>query len=573
MPCIALAGFVFDSLFPGTPQYALSDIFPFLRRLRDKCGSSHRLLLGSWLQYIRDNSDHLHFSEANGRLLYEVFQCLAAPDGPLDPSLWPFAPSGLVDVRQFCIFLLVHFASLRKNPLTTLSPSSRAKFGAGDVWPSTSALEIHVDPPNSHTCLSPVAKSGKWPLQKHQKALSLLKEHLEDIIRFLATDVRSSPSQTKLSINPVSSASTEVTADDFDALSFLFVPCAPTHLASGWIPRLSRLTPFWEKDASRRVSVSEACDWVLRNLSQVELPTFPLINCTAKPSSPDSSPIAAPSGSWVASLSGVHKSTVVKTENDLRGFAELRIYGCQDTYLYVLSASCFVTILGCTDCTIVLGPVSRILSVEHCERLRLIAPSRQLRVSSCLDCTFNVCTPTSPLFFGDNRSLFLAPYNTFYGTLGNQLLRAGIDPQVATMFGTPLLADWPHVYAPCGVPTSSPLSQTVEELSQEASGISIVPPATFVEFIVPFKNDDPGPGPLPVTRSNPCPLRPEYSEAVASRAAAVRAVRQAVREASLDHGQQAQLRAVILEHFREWLMASGNARQVVDLQRLEVSNS
>ena len=41
----------------------------------------------------------------------------------------------------------------------------------------------------------------------------------------------------------------------------------------------------------------------------------------------------------------------------------------------------------------------------------------------------------------------------------------------------------------------------------------------------------------------------------------------AVREASLEEARRRELQAAIQAHFREWLLTSGNMRQILDLSR------
>ena len=53
----------------------------------------------------------------------------------------------------------------------------------------------------------------------------------------------------------------------------------------------------------------------------------------------------------------------------------------------------------------VVGAVARMLRVERCERLTLIAASVRLCISTCHECTFYLGVNRPPLLVGDNRVL------------------------------------------------------------------------------------------------------------------------------------------------------------------------
>eukprot|EP00741_Cyanophora_paradoxa_P015004 tig00020830_g14477.t1 len=538
-------------MLPVSPSITAPDLAKFLAKLCEKAApTSHKLDIAGWLKAAAEG---LSLGEAPARLLFGAFQLVASGDLFTDPAAWPHPLGGsqTVDAREFAAFLSIQYSFNRRSSLQQpLSPSSRSKLGMGDVWPSHPPLEIHVDRAESFPCLSPVTKSmvqqGKWPVQRQLKNAAAVRQHIDELLRAVAgaRPGLAAPGKLDTGLN------FEVAAEQFDRLAFLLVP------ASSPAPRrLSDLCPLFAPPANR-APASELSAWLSARLIDHEYPSPAPLPAHASPSNP--SPL-------VATVANGHKTTIVRSEGDLKGVLEVRIFGCQDTYIYLLGPVPLVTIMGCTDCTVVLGPVSRVLSVEHCERIRCIAVARQVRVSNCLDCALSAGTPAPPLTWGDSRSIFFGPFSTHYPALGGHMQRAGLEPQAcAAGWRTPHVLDWPNLLSPCA-PGSDPASQR---------SVSLTSPDQFVEFVVPFKQDNvassgdaagagtvsPGPTPAPA---------PEYQEAVQQRTQAVKAVRQAVRDASLSHEQQSQLRSTILEHFREWLMASGNARQVVDLQRLE----
>ena len=54
---------------------------------------------------------------------------------------------------------------------------------------------------------------------------------------------------------------------------------------------------------------------------------------------------------------------------------------------------------------VVVGAVGRVLRVERCERLQLVAAAARILITSCHDCVFYLGVNRPPLLLGDNRFL------------------------------------------------------------------------------------------------------------------------------------------------------------------------
>ena len=104
----------------------------------------------------------------------------------------------------------------------------------------------------------------------------------------------------------------------------------------------------------------------------------------------------------VVDIQGVCKSTVAKGEDDFPD-GVLRITDCHDSMIYALAPLQYASITCCSDCTVVVGAVGRMLRVERCERLHLIAGCIRICISSCHDCVFYLGVNRPPLLLGDNR--------------------------------------------------------------------------------------------------------------------------------------------------------------------------
>lgn len=111
--------------------------------------------------------------------------------------------------------------------------------------------------------------------------------------------------------------------------------------------------------------------------------------------------VAAAEGG-VVDIQGVCKSTVAKGEDDFPD-GILRITDCHDSVIYALAPLQYASITCCSDCTVVVGAVGKMLRVERCERLQLIAGCVRICISSCHESVFYLGVNRPPLLLGDNR--------------------------------------------------------------------------------------------------------------------------------------------------------------------------
>lgn len=65
----------------------------------------------------------------------------------------------------------------------------------------------------------------------------------------------------------------------------------------------------------------------------------------------------------------------------------------------------FASVFACSDCTVVIGAVGRMVRLERCERVQLICAAARIIISSCHDCILHLAVNRAPLLIGDNRFL------------------------------------------------------------------------------------------------------------------------------------------------------------------------
>lgn len=73
----------------------------------------------------------------------------------------------------------------------------------------------------------------------------------------------------------------------------------------------------------------------------------------------------------------------------------------------------FASVFACSDCTVVIGAVGRVVRLERCERVQLICAAARIIISSCHDCILHLAVNRTPLLIGDNRFLQVCHLHTF----------------------------------------------------------------------------------------------------------------------------------------------------------------
>jgi len=491
----------------------------------------------------------------------------------LDESRRPVAISS----HALALFLLVQLHS-RQGAIANVA----------EVWPSQRDLD-HYETPSSPTRSSPGsshrAKAGKHQQNRKwfQEQLQHHRHHLADYPAFLRKHARhvlmlvlDHPPQAMEEANQ-----RMVSAAEFDRLAMLFQPTD----RSKALKCLSSLVP--ELRANGSAAAAKLEQWLVANVMDEE--KHPLSN-SSTPSRHSSHGSGPTSGSIyhlsdAVEMQGVVKATVVRGE-DLAQSNELRIADCHDAVIYALAPMKTVSIFGCSDSTVVLGAVGQIVRIERCEKLQLFVACRRAMISTCHDCTFHLAVNRPPCLIGDNRFIQLAPYCTHYEELPAHLNAAGVTTG-ANMWDHPITVtrdmrghapDSPRGPAMATGPHSTSDSMLINQWSR-------MPPRKLLPFVIPFKG---GKGPLggggataPGTPStgntaglgNLFPLPEEYDAALKKKVEAVADLRSEVKSAVLEEPRKRDLQAVIQAHFKEWLVASGNMRQIYDLARLEREES
>jgi hypothetical protein len=238
--------------------------------------------------------------------------------------------------------------------------------------------------------------------------------------------------------------------------------------------------------------------------------------------------------------------------------SNLTIANCSQTYIYAPSALPHTQLTSLTNCTVSLGPVSGVLSIQNCHHCCVSALCGAVVVSGCSNLTLYICVNTPPVFIqgdtagGDKGSattssspsspslngVRFAPYNSFYPAMEQHISNSGISP---------LLNLWN-----VGLPDHD----------------AILPPSEFQSMPFPLTQSA---NLSNVTRTNPCPLPAPYRDAMSRRLQRLREVNEAIAGACTklrDAGRNdlvEDLHQRVTAMFRDWLKESGQEHVLADL--------
>ncbi|KAK7201331.1 Tubulin cofactor C domain-containing protein 1 [Novymonas esmeraldas] len=240
--------------------------------------------------------------------------------------------------------------------------------------------------------------------------------------------------------------------------------------------------------------------------------------------------------------------------------SNLTISNCSQTHIYAPSALPHTQLSTLTNCTVSLGPVSGVLSVQNCHHCCISALCGAIIVSQCTNVTLYVCVNTPPvLLAGDGKGkangpaapspagsgVRFAPYNSFYPAMEQHISSSGISP---------LLNVWN-----VGLPDHD----------------SILPPSEFQSMPFPLTQSA---NLSNVTRTNPCPLPAPYRDAMNRRLQRLREVNESITDAAgrlreagrTDLVDELHQRITVL--FRDWLKETGQEHVLADLTHTTAPN-
>lgn len=65
---------------------------------------------------------------------------------------------------------------------------------------------------------------------------------------------------------------------------------------------------------------------------------------------------------------------------------DVRISGCEDSYIYIDSPVDFLSVSNCTNTTILCASVAKAATVQKCEKSYITVAAKYLRIGNSVDC-------------------------------------------------------------------------------------------------------------------------------------------------------------------------------------------
>ncbi|KAJ6818001.1 TBCC domain-containing protein 1-like [Iris pallida] len=496
-------------------------------------------------------SESLQISHDHAELVVEALASVL----PLDRE---------VSEREADVFDLVLFLYLQSYK--RLVPRGHKDSAAvADVWPSTSAFDGCL------SALSPLqlvrSNSRRFmPSQADEEAhqLSYLQKHMPNILALLAESVEGEGEEALV-----------LTLERFQHLGF-FIQFVQNE-SEGVL--LSQAVPFFANSDPDMPAVPvpavQVLDWISQSIAaslERVLEKTPskekgsinaaYLDMTAANASLNtwSHGCSSPSNAAMPTYSrcqafveGISKSYVVKRPCDIKG-RSLKVLNCQESVIYILAPLSYATVYGCSDATVVLGAVGKAVRVEHCERVQVITAARRICIANCREGVFFLGVNQRPLILGDNHKLKVAPYNTFYPLLEEHMSQVGINASVNK---------WDAALVLGMVDPHDSLSHPAGVSDVQAESATCLHPDQFTTFLIPkwFAVESTQP-----TIDNPFPLPETYMASIKRNHSISSDIQQVIRNAQLEDNQKRDLSCGLHAHFKDWLYASGNIRQLHCLQ-------
>jgi len=195
------------------------------------------------------------------------------------------------------------------------------------------------------------------------------------------------------------------------------------------------------------------------------------------------------------------------------------------------------------------GAVGRVASIRHCERLTLLTNAAALHAHSLNESSLQLSSATRPLLWGENHRLTLAPFGAVYASLPRHLSAAGLSPELRhNRWAEPI----------CCLP-----SLTAGTAPGASGCFCLLALRSYLPFHIPFDvpaGETAGGRIAPVVQ-----LPDEYAEALACHAKQLLHFSEELGELMGSDSVKSEVGAALQARFREWLVRTGNMRQVVEL--------
>ena len=272
-------------------------------------------------------------------------------------------------------------------------------------------------------------------------------------------------------------------------------------------------------------------------------------------------------------IQGLNKSVTIK-DKQLCSNKEIRVIGCEESYIYIDACVKYISVVNCVNTTIFVGAVKKVCTIEKCENLTMTVAANLLRVGNTIDSTINYYGSFNPMLYGDNRSITIGPYNANYMELIDRIKEA----EIPIIYKNIQSYDHPLVMSDVENNNINHKIQKVEDFS------TIILPENLKPIHHSLtKNFDPlifGTNEKQSTASDDlsylngtncvlpmlCPNT--YRDNVKMRYRGYRSLQTEISQNILGAEEQKILHFAIQSHFKDWLVHSGALKPILDMAKM-----
>lgn len=474
---------LFDHLiYPISAKLDDNAIILLFRKLHVLSEIDFKISIKEWLQRAGDSG----LTETEANILFQTFKVFDNESETLTVNSRYEAPNkNSVDVRYFGLyFALQAFAQ-------------RAKISLNIDKTDKSPFSFHASPLSSPRGKNSNSYRNQSQGLEYQFIVNFIKSNLNLFLRIIASDIHN----TETTLN----------ANEYNTLKFLFhindedvTPSKKNTLASS--------THFFENlPLVTKINVNIVSEWVTSVIS--------------------SSP---PDQSNYIQFKDLSKCVTIKTDCTNKN---IKISQCEDSYFYVNTHVINAKISHCTNCTIVLAAVCKIVSIDKCEHCQICIATNFTRISNMIDSTVYLYTVSPPILYGDNRGLSLGPHNIYYTDLSIHVKNSKLllNNQGIKNFSFPTF------------------------FNDKKEQVNIIQPEAFNTIVLPFEAKAPI-----VYKYTP----KAYVDAIESKLSTYSKVQAMIREAGFQEEQEKAFHIALQGYYREWLMSSGNIKPMNDIVKM-----
>ena len=475
-----------------------SNIFPSTNTLMSMCKELHtistidyKISIKQWIEQATKYFPNLTEDECTSIFITYLALCknneLHLPT--ISKKIEHKESEKLCDIRCFAIFLgiQVYANSLKGN-------TDSRKQMSDTPWPSQS----HGTPKLAGNLSSPRSKTTK--IQYITSEFQLIKNFIQNNIKYILTIM--SPDST----NPDTA---QLNSNEINCLRILFsIQKKDSPSIINNIP-ISSVFPYIAntQTSTTKFKVGLISEWIIKHLNIKEPKDYFEIN-------------------------SLRKAVFIKGEEIPQGL-NLKIFGIEESQIYVNNNFENIMISGSSFSSIFVAASNNVCSIDRCENCQFIIASKIVRISNCVDCTYQLFTSEQPIIFGDNRSLVIGPHNAAYESLMEIIKRAKLAKTTTNKKNY----EKPLVFKKCN------------------ESFSIQLPKDFMKHAVPLQ-----------FKENMIMLAPqEYLNSLNARMDCFQNLKEKITKSNLTPQQQKQLILSIQGFFKEYLISSNGIKGISEI--------